>query len=67
MDPPARIVLVEDESITALDVARQLRRLGYQVVALARRARALPGQLAAHRLPAEPHPGHDAQEAHQRR
>jgi CheY-like chemotaxis protein len=36
MDPPARIVLVEDESITALDVARQLRRLGYQVVALAR-------------------------------
>ena len=35
MDPPVRIVLVEDESITALDVARQLRRLGYQVVALA--------------------------------
>jgi CheY-like chemotaxis protein len=36
MDPPARILVVEDESITALDVARQLRRLGYQVVALAR-------------------------------
>jgi len=35
MDPPARILLVEDESITALDVARQLRRLGYEVVALA--------------------------------
>jgi CheY-like chemotaxis protein len=36
MDTPVRIVLVEDESITALDLARQLRRLGYQVVALAR-------------------------------
>jgi CheY-like chemotaxis protein len=36
MDPPARIVVVEDESITALDVARQLRGLGYQGVALAR-------------------------------
>jgi CheY-like chemotaxis protein len=36
VDPPARILIVEDESITALDVARQLRRLGYQVVALAR-------------------------------
>ena len=36
MDPPARIVLVEDESITALDLARRLGRLGYQVVALAR-------------------------------
>jgi CheY-like chemotaxis protein len=36
VDPPARILVVEDESITALDVARQLRRLGYQVVALAR-------------------------------
>jgi CheY-like chemotaxis protein len=36
MDPPARILVVEDESITALDVARRLRRLGYQVVALAR-------------------------------
>jgi two-component system cell cycle sensor histidine kinase/response regulator CckA len=36
MDPPARIVIVEDESITALAVARQLRHLGYQVVAWAR-------------------------------
>jgi CheY-like chemotaxis protein len=35
MDPPARIVLVEDEAIAALDVARRLRRLGYQVVAVA--------------------------------
>lgn len=34
MDPFIRIVLVEDESITALDAARQLRRLGYQVVAV---------------------------------
>jgi CheY-like chemotaxis protein len=33
MDPRLRIVLVEDELITALDVARRLRRLGYQVVA----------------------------------
>jgi DNA-binding NtrC family response regulator len=32
MDPLLRIVLVEDELITALDVARRLRRLGYQVV-----------------------------------
>ena len=35
MDPPARIVIVEDESITALHLAKQLRDLGYQVVALA--------------------------------
>jgi CheY-like chemotaxis protein len=35
VDPPARIVIVEDESITALHVARQLRRLGYQVVSRA--------------------------------
>ena len=35
MDPPARIVIVEDESIAALHLAKQLRRLGYQVVALA--------------------------------
>jgi CheY-like chemotaxis protein len=35
MDPLARIVIVEDESITALDLAQQLRSLGYQVVALA--------------------------------
>ena len=36
MDPPARVIIVEDESITALHIARQLRRLGYEVVALAR-------------------------------
>jgi CheY-like chemotaxis protein len=35
MDPPARIVIVEDESITALHLAKRLRSLGYQVVALA--------------------------------
>jgi CheY-like chemotaxis protein len=35
VDPPVRIVLVEDESITALDLARRLRGLGYQVVGLA--------------------------------
>ena len=35
MDPPARILIVEDESITALHLAKQLRSLGYQVVALA--------------------------------
>jgi CheY-like chemotaxis protein len=29
MDPPARIVIVEDESITALHLAKQLRSLGY--------------------------------------
>jgi CheY-like chemotaxis protein len=39
MDPPARIVIVEDESVTALDVARRLRRLGYQVVGFARNGR----------------------------
>ena len=36
MDGPARIVLVEDEAIPALDVARRLQALGYQVVAVAR-------------------------------
>jgi two-component system, cell cycle sensor histidine kinase and response regulator CckA len=35
MDPLIRLVLVEDESITALDVARQLGRLGYHLVAVA--------------------------------
>jgi CheY-like chemotaxis protein len=35
MDPPARILIVEDELITALDMARRLRRLGYQIVAVA--------------------------------
>jgi CheY-like chemotaxis protein len=33
MDPPIRVLLVEDEAITALAVARQLHSLGYQVVA----------------------------------
>jgi CheY-like chemotaxis protein len=51
MDPPARIVLVEDESITALDLARQLRRLGYQVVALARSG----SQAIQHALSHRPH------------
>jgi CheY-like chemotaxis protein len=36
VDPPARVIIVEDESITALHIARQLRHLGYEVVALAR-------------------------------
>jgi CheY-like chemotaxis protein len=36
MDVPARILVVEDEPITALSVTRQLRRLGYEVVAHAR-------------------------------
>jgi CheY-like chemotaxis protein len=35
MEPPARMVIVEDESITALHLATQLRSLGYQVVAQA--------------------------------
>jgi CheY-like chemotaxis protein len=35
MAPFIRLVLVEDESITAFNVARRLRRLGYQVVAWA--------------------------------
>jgi CheY-like chemotaxis protein len=35
VDSPARVIIVEDESITALHIARQLRRLGYEVVALA--------------------------------
>jgi CheY-like chemotaxis protein len=35
MDPPARMVIGEDESMTALHLATQLRRLGYQVVAQA--------------------------------
>jgi CheY-like chemotaxis protein len=36
MDSPPRIVLVEDESIAALHVAKRLRGLGYQVVAVAK-------------------------------
>jgi CheY-like chemotaxis protein len=35
VDPPARVLIVEDEHITALDVAHRLRRLGYEVVGLA--------------------------------
>jgi CheY-like chemotaxis protein len=35
MAPSARIVLGEDDAMAALDVARRLRRLGYQVVAVA--------------------------------
>ena len=35
MDSLARVLIVEDEAITGLDVARQLRRLGYAVVGLA--------------------------------
>jgi CheY-like chemotaxis protein len=35
MDPLLCIVIVEDESITALHLAKQLHSLGYQVVALA--------------------------------
>jgi CheY-like chemotaxis protein len=35
VNPPARVLIVEDESITALDVARRLRGLGYEVVGLA--------------------------------
>jgi CheY-like chemotaxis protein len=51
MDAPARMLIVEDESITALDVARQLRRLGYQVVALARTG----PEAIAHALALRPH------------
>jgi CheY-like chemotaxis protein len=35
LDPPARILIVEDESITVLHLAKQLCSLGYQAVALA--------------------------------
>jgi CheY-like chemotaxis protein len=35
MSPGLRLVMVEDEAITALDIARALRRLGHQVVAVA--------------------------------
>jgi CheY-like chemotaxis protein len=35
MTPTHRIMLVEDESIIAMDVQQRLERLGYQVVALA--------------------------------
>src|SRR5688500_3853146 len=36
MDPLLRIVLVEDESSAALQLAKRLRSLGYEVVALAK-------------------------------
>jgi CheY-like chemotaxis protein len=48
MDPRLRIVLVEDELITALDVARRLRRLGYQVVARASSGLQAIAQALAH-------------------
>jgi len=51
MDLPPRIVLVEDESITALSVTRQLRRLGYEVVAMARSG----PQAIQHALSHRPH------------
>jgi CheY-like chemotaxis protein len=35
MDPPARLVIVEDEAMAAFHLAKQLRSLGYQVVAQA--------------------------------
>ena len=49
MDPPTRIVIVEDESVTALDVARLLRRLDYRVVALARTGPEAISHALAHR------------------
>ena len=49
MDPPARIVIVEDESITALHLAQQLRSLGYQVVALAHSGLRAVDHALAHR------------------
>jgi CheY-like chemotaxis protein len=49
MDPLFRIVLVEDESVTALDVSRQLRRLGYEVVAVAKSGPQAIAQALTHR------------------
>ena len=49
MDPPARILIVEDESITALHLAQQLRSLGYQVVALAHSGLRAVDHALAHR------------------
>ena len=49
MDPPARILIVEDESITALHLAQQLRSLGYQVVALAHSGPRAVDHALAHR------------------
>jgi CheY-like chemotaxis protein len=51
MDPPARIVIVEDEAITALDLAQRLRRLGYQVIAMACNG----SQAIQHALTLRPH------------
>ena len=51
MDLPGRIVIVEDESLTALDLAQRLRRLGYQVVAMARNG----SQAIQHVLALHPH------------
>jgi CheY-like chemotaxis protein len=49
MDPPARIVIVEDEAITAVHLATRLRRLGYEVVAQARSGpQAIQQALALH-------------------
>jgi two-component system, cell cycle sensor histidine kinase and response regulator CckA len=49
MDRPARLVIVEDEAVTALDISQQLRRLGYQVVAVASNGRQAITQTLAHR------------------
>jgi CheY-like chemotaxis protein len=35
MTPPARILIVEDERVVALDLARRLRQLGYTITGLA--------------------------------
>jgi CheY-like chemotaxis protein len=35
MTPPARILIVEDERVVALDLARRLRQLGYTIAGLA--------------------------------
>jgi CheY-like chemotaxis protein len=51
MDIPARIVIVEDESIAALHLAKRLRTLGYQVVALAKSG----PQAIEHALARRPH------------
>jgi CheY-like chemotaxis protein len=49
MAPPARIVIVEDEAITAVHLATRLRRLGYEVVAQARSGpQAIQQALALH-------------------
>src|SRR3954452_18950527 len=48
MTSPARILVVEDEAIVALDIARQLSRLGYELAGTtgaAEKAVILAGQL----------------------